>query len=140
MGTKWTLTVAGDFHNLEQVARFVRRAASEIGMGETGADDVEMAVDEAVSNAIEHSYEGQARGRIDITCFSKGGEMVVEVRDYGMPFDPDSVKSPQTQGPLSERSVGGLGLFFMRRLMDRVEFRSRGKRGNLVVMAKRIPR
>ena len=140
MRTKQTLTVAGDFRNLEQVARFVRRIAAASGLSESQTDDVEMAVDEAVSNVIEHSYAGHPKGKIAITCIVSSEELVVEIRDQGKPFDPGSIRDPLVQGPISERSVGGLGVFFTRKLMDWVEFESLGARGNLVIMGKRIPR
>jgi serine/threonine-protein kinase RsbW len=59
------------------------------------------------------------------------------IRDRGKPFDPSKIKIPKTDSPLSERAIGGLGIFFMRKLMDQVEF-SRDAKGNVTRMTKLI--
>ncbi|NIV40009.1 MAG: anti-anti-sigma factor, partial [Anaerolineae bacterium] len=62
----------------------------------------------------------------------------IQVRDWGPGFDLDGVEDPDLEAPLEERSLGGLGLFLVRQVMDEVQFTSDSERGNELVMSKRL--
>ncbi len=113
-------------------------AARASGLKPDKIYDVQMAVDEACTNVIQHAYHGRKNGTIDITCERRGREFVVTVQDYGDAFDPKQVARPKLRAPLSQRAVGGLGIFFMYKLMDRVQFDFSAKTGNRLTMAKKI--
>jgi anti-sigma regulatory factor (Ser/Thr protein kinase) len=132
------LTIHSELSNLGGVADFIAQAAQANGLDEREAYHVQMATDEAVTNVIEHAYRGRGDGQIEISCERRGDEFVVEVRDFGRPFDPSQIRTPRVKGPLSRRTIGGLGLFFMNKLMDSVEFSRDAKRGNRVRMVKKI--
>lgn len=133
-----SMTIRSQFENLREVAEFARHWATEYGMREEDASDVELAVDEAVTNVIEHGYRGNPAGLITVTCARRKKELVVEIRDNGEPFDTTKYRDPKTAGSLPDRSVGGLGLYFMRKLMDRVEFHHQRGSGNLTIMVKKV--
>jgi serine/threonine-protein kinase RsbW len=61
------------------------------------------------------------------------------VRDWGAAFDPEAVSVPDVDAPLEQRSLGGLGLFLVRQLVDDLRFEFDEERGNLVTMVKRLP-
>ncbi|GAB4485238.1 MAG: hypothetical protein OHK0031_09330 [Anaerolineales bacterium] len=67
------------------------------------------------------------------------GELTLQLRDRGRPFDPASIAEPDVNAPLDDRAIGGLGLFFMRKLMDEVRFASSPESGNLLTLIKRRP-
>lgn len=123
--------------NLARVAEFVAGIARENNLTEKQSDDVQMAVDEAVTNVMEHAYRGRSDGRIWIQCRVTAREFSIEIRDAGRPFDVSTVRTPNIQGPLSQRTIGGLGIFFMRKLMDTVEF-TREKHENVTRMKKKL--
>ena len=137
---EFEICVTSNMANLTKIARFASERARLAGMGEDQVFDVQMAVDEACANAMEHAYKGRQDGEIHVCCYVEKDEFVVRVTDYGKPFDPSSIPPPDLSAPLEERDVGGLGLFFMRALMDGVEFRSGPVRGNEVIMRKRRTR
>jgi serine/threonine-protein kinase RsbW len=66
--------------------------------------------------------------------------LIITVRDWGHEFDIDRVRVPDVTAPLEERELGGLGLFFMRQLMDSLEYRPDPELGNELVMVKRLRR
>ena len=132
------MTITSRFENLAEVSQFARAAAINSGLSSGAADDVELAVDEAVTNVIEHGYQGNGNGLITVTCGRHSREFIVEIRDDGEPFDSSAYRDPKTSGSLSERSIGGLGLHFMRKLMDRVEFHHGHGGGNLTIMVKKV--
>jgi serine/threonine-protein kinase RsbW len=132
------LTVPGQFERLAQIAEFVTQAAREAGLTDDDVFHVEMAVDEACSNIIEHAYRERA-GDIDLDCrCPEYGQLQVVIRDSGDPFDPDSIPAPNVSGVgLDELNEGGLGLYFMRKLMDEVRFEFAAGQGNTLTMTKR---
>lgn len=134
---RFHLAINSEMTNLERVSEFVLEMARQLRLSEKDTDHVQMAVDEAVTNVMEHAYRGRGDGRIDIDCRVTGRELRIEIRDGGNPFDPDTIQEPNIHSPLSERAIGGLGVFFMRKLMDRVEF-SRDRRGNITRMTKKL--
>ncbi len=138
MNQRFSISVSSQVTHLAEIAEFVEQAARASGLGSDGIYDVQMAVDEASANVIEHAYHGRGDGTIEITCERHGKEFVVVIQDYGDPFDPRKVAKPRTRDPLSRRNVGGLGLFFMHKLMDRVEFDFSSKNGNRLTMVKKI--
>lgn len=133
---EYEICVTSSMANLAKVADFASERARLAGMGEDQVFEVQMAVDEACANAMEHAYKGRQDGEIRVCCYVEKDDFVVCVTDYGKPFDPSSISAPDLSASLEERDVGGLGLFFMRALMDGVEFRSGPIRGNEVIMRK----
>ena len=139
MAQEQHLTVPGRFEYLAQISDFVIQAAREAGLSEDDIFHVEMAVDEACSNVIEHAY-ARVQGNIELACaMPEPGCLMITIHDQGRPFDPESVPLP----PLGEDATlnmiqeGGLGLYFMRKLMDEVTFSFTPGDGNTLVMTKR---
>jgi len=93
-------------------------------------------VDEACTNIIEHAYGGEGRGDIEITWRISGDRLTVILHDYGRQFDPTDVPPPDIGASLEDRNARGLGLYFMRRLMDEVEFEFTPGSGNVLTMVK----
>jgi serine/threonine-protein kinase RsbW len=111
--------------------------AQACGLDEGEAFKVQLAVDEACTNVIEHAYEGQG-GPIELSCGLGESGFQVTIRDQGRPFDPATVSQPDLDAPLKDRQIGGLGLHFMHVLMDRVEFAFGEAGGNMLTMVKKL--
>jgi serine/threonine-protein kinase RsbW len=130
------LTFPGRLDSLAAISEFVTRAAEDAGLDERGVYEVQLAVDEASANVVEHAYGGEALGEIEITCSIDGDGLTVTLRDHGHHFDPDGVPSPRLDAPLAERNNRGLGLYLMRQVMDEVRFDFAPDTGNTVTMVK----
>ncbi len=113
--------------------------AEAMGFDDKTVYELRLAVDEACANVIHHAYGGMEAGDMEVTCCLNDGALTIKVRDWGQAFDPDSVPEPNVDAPLEERSLGGLGLFLMKQVMDGVEFTFDAKLGNELVMIKRAP-
>jgi serine/threonine-protein kinase RsbW len=131
------MTFPASFEFLDEIREFVAQVAREGGFTEKEIYSLQLAADEAASNIIEHAYEGVSDADLDITCDVYGDTLTITMRDTGIPFDPSSVKPPNLKADLSERQIGGLGLYLMRKLMDEVHYESNSKTGNLLTMIKR---
>lgn len=137
MDTEQTTSFPGRFDSLAAIGEYVTRAAEAAGLDARSVQGVELAVDEACSNIIEHAYGGEGRGDIEVTYRIDGDGLTVLLRDYGQPFDTDRVPEPDLQAPLEDRDAGGLGLHFIRQLMDQVRFEFTAGSGNVLTMVKR---
>lgn len=111
------------FSSLDAVREFVGKAARASGLGDRAVYAVQMAVDEAFSNIIEHAYQGESEDLVECTCETTPSELRISLRDCGNSFDPEVIPDPDIDASLEERDAGGLGLFFMRELMDEVDYR-----------------
>jgi len=130
------MTFPAQFDFLDEIREFVAKVAYEGGFTEKEIYSLQLAADEAASNIIEHAYEGVSDADIDITCDMRGDTLTITMRDTGRSFDPSKVKQPNVKADLSERQIGGLGLYLMRKLMDEVRYESNPKTGNLLTMTK----
>ncbi len=139
MGDQQTLSVPGRYDQIRRVCAFVGEGARRAGFDEDAVFHVELACDEACTNIIEHTYEGEGVGDIQVTWQQSAGAFTVTIRDNGPPFDskaiPDPPQAPDL-GEIDEVRVGGLGVFFMRRLMDEVKFSYLQGKGNVLTMVK----
>lgn len=122
------------FSSLDDVREFVGQVAEDFGMSPDVVYKVQMATDEAFSNIVEHGYEGGANVPVECICYTSGNALVIELRDQGKPFNPSSVPEPNLKALLDEREEGGLGLFFMRKLMDEVRFELLPAKGEAAAM------
>ena len=131
------LQVPGRFDRLEQISKFIEQAGLEAGLDDTSICRCQLAVDEACTNIIEHAYEGEGRGSIELQCDTNAGELTIIIEDQGKPFDPNSIPEPQLNTKLEDMQVGGLGLYFMRQVMDAVEFSYEDGSNKLVLVKRR---
>lgn len=125
------------YDNLAKIDDQVRQAALIAGLSLKDIYDVELAVDEACTNIIDHSYGGEGLGEIECECFTISEGLKIIIHDSGCFFDPGAVPIPNVKLPMSKRSEGGLGLYFMRRLMDEVTFDPCQESGTILTMVKR---
>lgn len=116
------ITLPARFSSLSKVRKFVVAFAAECGLMQVDIDSVELAVDEAFSNIIEHSYGGESGELIECACLETSDRILIILKDCGKPFDPDIIPDPDLNATLEERKIGGLGMYFMSRLMDNISY------------------
>lgn len=124
------------FESLEKISQFVVQAARDAGFDESAVYAVELAVDEACSNIIEHAYGGADVGDIQCSYQIANNSLTIVLRDKGRPFDPNSVLEPNFGAPIEQLQPRGAGLFLMRKLMDEVRFEFAADSGNVLTMVK----
>jgi len=133
-----SLTVPAALDSLAIISIFITDATARVGLDDHAAWQVQLAVDEASTNIIQHGYNDALPGEIELAWQVEGPDLIVTLRDRGRRFNPDDVPAPDITSPLEERQAGGLGLYLMSRLMDTVEFEFDDSNGNLLKMTKRI--
>jgi anti-sigma regulatory factor (Ser/Thr protein kinase) len=132
-----SIRFAAKFEFLDEIREFVGEIARKGGFGEKDVYNIQLATDEAASNIIEHAYEGIADGVLDLSCGMEADAIKIILIDYGLPFDPSQIPLPDLKADLSDRKIGGLGIFLMRKLMDDVRYEPRPDKSNVLTMIKR---
>lgn len=131
-----TVTFTAKFEFLDEIRNFVGQIARENGFSDKDVYNIQLATDEAASNIIEHAYELVSDGKLVISCDFGEERITIVLTDWGIPFDPSAIPMPDLKADLSERQIGGLGIFLMRKLMDEVHY-TPGADGNKLTMIKR---
>ena len=125
------------FEYLDEIREFVGDIARAGGFGAKDVYNIQLAADEAASNIIEHAYEGVSDGLLELSCSVKGNTITIILVDHGESFDPSEIPMPDLKADLSERKIGGLGIFLMRKLMDEVHYETKPNKSNVLTMTKR---
>jgi anti-sigma regulatory factor (Ser/Thr protein kinase) len=123
---QFTMTIPADPRQIPKVTDGVTQVLQEKGWPEQDVMAVELALQEAVANAIRHGCHGDASKELQcsVSCNDEG-EVVITVRDPGTGFDPDSVANPLHPDNLMKSS--GRGIFLINGLMDEVQFADGGR-------------
>lgn len=122
--------------NLKDIGDFVVKQAKIAGFDDAEVYAVQLAVDEAATNIIEHAYEGEGVGDIELTCELMSNGIKVVLHDHGQPFDPGSLPTPALNVPLDQLKPRGLGVFLIHQMMDEVNYKFSPKNGNILTMVK----
>jgi len=125
---------------LLDIREFVEQAAREFGFGDEESSNIVLAVDEACTNVIKHAYAGSPSGEIRVTILREGTRFQIQIQDHGRTFDPETLRPPDLKQQLTHYRRGGLGVYLMRRLMDRVEYAFRPGQPNEVRLTKFLAR
>jgi serine/threonine-protein kinase RsbW len=132
-----TVQFAAKFENLDEIREFVGNIARKGGFSDKDVYNIQLATDEAASNIIEHAYQNRPDKVLDLACGMKGDVITIILTDYGESFDPSEVPLPDLKADLSDRKIGGLGIFLMRKLMDEIDYKPGSNKSNVLTMTKR---
>lgn len=146
MDNEKVLTVPGRYKEIKRICEFVAAGAAQAGFDENTIFHMELCCDEASTNIIEHAYGEEGIGNILISYKVGNEDFTIVMRDNGEAFDPSSVPPPpaianneaSAEELTSQLRIGGLGLHFIRNLMDEVYFTSDRLHGNELVMVKKL--
>jgi serine/threonine-protein kinase RsbW len=120
--------------SVNQAAAAVGEVAKRSGLDEDAAYGIDMALREAVTNALVHGNKRDESKTITVIFTSSPGALEIEVSDQGNGFDPGSVPDPTVGENVLKTS--GRGIFFMRTFMDEVSWSRTAEGGTVVRMMK----
>lgn len=114
---------------LDNLATFMdasARVASTTHVDPEKAFNIELALEEVLVNIINYAYE-DGDGDIQLVfSIDKRGWFIIQITDTGKPFDMTQVPPPDVTSTIEDRQVGGLGIHFMKTLVDEVAYRREG--------------
>ena len=132
------LNVKAVIENLPQLMDKIHDFMRDRGFADEVILDVELALDEAVTNIITHGYRGRD-GVIGVRCRVSAEDAVLTIEDSAEPFDPLSVKEPEFGGDVETREIGGLGIFLMRKKMDEATYEFKNGKNVLTLRKRAVP-
>ena len=135
---KFALTVPSSTENLALIREFVGSIAQQSGMNASDSGKLELAVDEACANVIEHAYGNDTTKEVIIRATLDEESLSIDVEDTGHGFDPNAVKQEELEELVNKRKTGGLGMRLMKTLMDEVRYEIEPGKKNALHMSKRL--
>ena len=105
-----------------EVREFIDAAARAFGFSEKNIANIILAVDEACTNIIKHAYHYATDQEIEISIFPGRHSFEIRIYDNGKAFDPSLVRALDLKDHIGQKRRGGLGVYLMKRLMDKVEY------------------
>lgn len=136
------LRIPAQHENLRTISFFIHGIGHRLSLSEKALFDLELSVEEAATNIINHAYPGDQDGDILLSAAQVGDFVQVSLTDWGVPLNPADVKPFDINAPVEARIRGGMGLHFIHKLMDRVERQTTSEPGqpNTLKLAKLIER
>src|SRR4051812_22336684 len=122
------------------IREFVTSVGAQAGMESGDLAKLELAVDEACANVIEHAYGHDTSKEVVVRAIFDDEALRIDVQDTGHGFDPNSVHPEDVDKLVSERKRGGLGMRLMKSLMDEVHYEIEPGKRNELHMVKRLKR
>jgi serine/threonine-protein kinase RsbW len=130
------LQIGSRLENVELVQIAVEASLQQLAVEEDVSNQIGTAVREAVANAIKHGNQSDASKQVSVDFGLQGDEVVIEVKDEGLGFDPKQVPNPLN--PENLLKPNGRGILLIREFMDRVEYDFQYERGTALVMRKQV--
>jgi len=132
------MVVKSRTENLSDVREFINSLVRKIGISPEVSEDIILAVDEACTNIIKHSYKFFPDGEIIVKVKYFDNKIIITIIDYGENFQPHKIHKPDLQEYYKHKKVGGLGMYLMKTLMDEVKYSSVPGKYNQVLLTKYI--
>lgn len=124
------ITLMAKVKFLPAVMGFVRELSLKLGLGGKDGEQLELVVEEACMNVIEHAFDPGEQGSFDVAVLRKPGQVVVAVEDQGLPFDFRKFEIERESG---------LGIILMKAFADEIHFLNLGRCGKRVELVKNLP-
>lgn len=132
-----TLTLTNDLKRIPRLNSFIDDACEANGFDMPTTMQINLAIEEAVVNVMNYAYPTGTKGNITIEVKSNGQEAFFIISDTGKPFDPTAKPEVDTTLSAEDRSIGGLGIHLIRKIMDHINYeRSNGH--NILTLIKKI--
>jgi sigma-B regulation protein RsbU (phosphoserine phosphatase) len=136
------LRVPAQRENLRTISHFIHGIGNRLSLSDKTLFDLELAVEEAATNIINHAYGDDHKGDILVNAAELGDFVQISLTDWGVPLNPADVKPFDINAPIEMRIKGGMGLHFINKLMDSVERQTSQEAGgpNTLKLVKLIER
>lgn len=133
MTAKLTLVLAASKESMPLLTQAVDDFARQHGLDQRTTHDTQLALEEVVHNVIVHGHREQEQETVVVRLTLLSDELLLEVEDTAPPFNPLEHADPDLDLPPEDRQIGGLGIFLVRRIMDRVEYQFQEGRNHLIM-------
>ena len=135
--SKRRLVLHNQIREISRLATFLDGIIQEKQLDSSLALNLNLALEEAVTNVISYAYPPGIDGLIDIRATVLDQRLEFTISDDGKPFDPTAAPEADTNLGLAQRRIGGLGIHLVRQIMDTVRYEWKDGR-NILTLTKNI--
>ena len=119
---KKEIVINNQIEELERLAIFVEEVADELGLDPETTMNLNLALEEVVSNVILYAYPREMGEKITIMAQKENNNLVFTITDKGKEFDPTKVEEADITLSAEDREIGGLGIYIVKNIMNEVTY------------------
>ena len=133
------LTLKNDLSELARIAEAIKAHGESRGWPVKWILNLNLSLDELITNTVSYGYQDTDEHEIRVTLTDQSGSLVVVLEDDGIAFDPfTAAPEPDLEASVEERRIGGLGVYFVKTLMDEATY-ERLDSHNRITLIQRTP-
>ena len=117
---KVSFKLKSNLSELDALCQKLEKFGQSMGLSQKCIFEANLALDELFTNIISYGFDDKNEHTIRITISLQNDELVFNIEDDGMPFNPTEVESPDLECTIEECRIGGLGIHLAKNLMDEV--------------------
>lgn len=131
------LVLINEISEINRLTGFIEELGEELNLAPDLVFNLNLVLEEAVSNVILYAYPKGERQKIVLTAKKSDKSLIFVLTDSGKEFDPTQAPDADVTLSAEDRPIGGLGIFLIRQIMNRVEYqRIEGK--NVLTLGKQL--
>ena len=131
------LVLRNEISEINRLAMFIEELGGELNLAPDLVFNLNLVLEEAVSNVILYAYPKEEHQEIHLTAKISDKSLIFVLTDSGKEFDPTQAPDADVTLSAEEREIGGLGIFLIRQIMNKVEYqRIEGK--NVLTLGKNL--
>lgn len=122
---------------LTAMAEKIKQLAREWELPQALAVNIDLVIEEALSNIIFYAFTDNTKHKIHVSISLNQAVLTIKITDDGIAFNPLSEQQPDITLPAEQRPIGGLGIFLISQIMDKMHY-ARSKNQNILTLNKSI--
>lgn len=134
MSTHNSVQIANQRSEIDIVRNFFDDYSKENKLTEKTVHDIQMALDELLTNIVNYGYEGTDEHKIDVHFGIDDGALKVEIVDDSKPYNILEREDPDISLSVEDKPIGGLGVFLIKKLMSHVDYYTEDGKNHLVII------
>ncbi|MCR5225056.1 MAG: ATP-binding protein [Alphaproteobacteria bacterium] len=127
------LEIKNDINEITRVCDLVKDFCNSNSISGTGYHNVILILDEMLTNIISYAFQDGKEHTFTLKIEKKGKCVCIELIDEGVPFDPLKQQTPDIEADISNRKIGGLGIFLAKQLSEKMEYQRLNNENHLKI-------
>ena len=133
MSTNKTVQITNQRDQIDTVRKFFDDYSKENKLTEKTVHDIQMALDELLTNIVNYGYEDSDEHKIDVRFGINDDAVRVEIIDDSKPYNILEQENPDISLSVEDKPIGGLGIFLIKKLMSNVDYYTKEGKNHLVM-------
>ncbi|MFH0736627.1 MAG: ATP-binding protein [bacterium] len=127
------IKISNNISELAKIAAFVEDFGNKNSLPMPLVFDINLSIDELVTNIILYGYKNNNTRFIDLTMDIVDNVIIIKIIDDAIEFDPTKKAEPKIDTSIDEKNIGGLGIYFVRKKMDEMNYKRENDQNILIL-------